>query len=493
MTTRFQTLGLPNLLVNNVLQLGFHEPTPIQQQAIPAVLSGRDVLAAAQTGTGKTAAFALPLITHLITADVKRAPKTASALILSPTRELAAQIEESIRHYAAGTGLTTALVFGGVNIQPQTKRLADGIDILVATPGRLLDHIHQGNIRLSETQFLVLDEADRMLDMGFIRDIRKILEQIPDNRQTLLFSATFNDEIRALAARFLKNPIYIEIEKNKECALIQQEVFFVSKKQKHTLLRDLIVDNNWQQVLVFTRMKHAANRLTEQLTLDGLSAAAIHGNKSQTARTKALAGFKDKTIRILVATDIAARGLDIEGLPQVVNYEMPNAAEDYVHRIGRTGRAGLTGLAVSFVSKEELDALKAVERLLKKTFVMKTIDGHEIPSATAHEKSKSRNRKEPKTKRLPPKSSKNSSDSQNNFSKPPTKKHEAKKRVGREDSSERRPKKTINPRYPKTGTKTKPSASSSKNGIKAQTALPSKRTRLSSSSERRIGRARRKH
>lgn len=380
MTPSFSNFGLSPLLLKNVKALGYREPTPIQLQAIGPILDGRDVLAAAQTGTGKTAAFGLPLVEKLLKGKVPRKARSAHALILAPTRELAAQIEEDIRNYALGTGLKTVLVFGGVNIRPQTAVLSGGVDILVATPGRLLDHIGQGNLSLSDVHFLVLDEADRMLDMGFIRDIRKILALVPKARQTLLLSATFNDEIHALAQNILTDPVDIEIAKNKDCALVHQEVYFAAKKRKRDLLRDLIVDNDWEQVLVFTRMKHAANRLAEQLAKDGLTSAAIHGNKSQSARTKALSGFKNKTIRVLVATDIAARGLDIKDLPQVVNYELPNVPEDYVHRIGRTGRAGQTGLAVSLVSPEETSELKAVERLLKKKLTVKTAPGYEKAS-----------------------------------------------------------------------------------------------------------------
>lgn len=357
--------------------MGYETPTPIQVKAIPELLKGRDVLAAAQTGTGKTAAFSLPILTKMLEAPVKRTAKHVRALILAPTRELAAQIDENLKAYAANTKLTTALVFGGVGINPQTQALARGVDFLVATPGRLLDHLGQKNVTLEGVEFLVLDEADRMLDMGFIHDIRKILKFLPEKRQTLLFSATFSDEIRDLADSFLKDPVNIEIARNKEAAIIEQEAFTIAKKRKRELLRDLIVDNNWEQVLVFTRMKHTANRLAQQLEKDGIQAAAIHGNKSQSARTKALSGFKDHSVRVLVATDIAARGLDIEGLPHVVNYELPNVAEDYVHRIGRTGRAGHPGHAVSLVSPDEKDYLRAVEKLLKKKIATQEAVGYE--------------------------------------------------------------------------------------------------------------------
>ena len=375
MTTSFSQLGLAQPVLKAIEALNYAEPTPIQQKAIPELLAGRDVLAAAQTGTGKTAAFALPVITRMLEHPKPRAAKRVRALILAPTRELAAQIDENIRAYAAGTSLSSALVFGGVNIKPQTEALAAGADFLVATPGRLLDHLGQQNVELDAVEFFVLDEADRMLDMGFIHDIKKIVKRLPVKRQTLMFSATFNDEIRALAQSFLHSPAEVEIARNKENTLIDQEVWLVAKKRKRELLRDLIAGGNWDQVLVFTRMKHAANRLAAQLNTDGIAAAAIHGNKSQSARTKALAGFKAHDIRVLVATDIAARGLDIEGLPHVVNYELPNVAQDYVHRIGRTGRAGLKGHAVSLVSKDEAELLAAIEKLLKKKLIVqKAVD-----------------------------------------------------------------------------------------------------------------------
>lgn len=367
--------------------MGYETPTPIQTQSIPELLKGRDMLAAAQTGTGKTAAFALPILAQMLARPEKRTPKAVRALVLAPTRELAAQIDENIRAYAARTDLKTALVFGGVNIKPQTAALAKGVDFLVATPGRLLDHLGQKNVTLENVGFLVLDEADRMLDMGFIHDIRKILKFLPVKRQTLLFSATFSDEIKALADTFLTDPLTVEIARNKESTLIHQEALAIAKKRKRELLRDLIVDNAWDQVLVFTRMKHTANRLAQQLEKDGITAAAIHGNKSQSARTKALAGFKNHSIRVLVATDIAARGLDIEGLPHVVNFELPEVAEDYVHRIGRTGRAGMEGHAVSLVAPEERDLLRAIEKLLKRRIDLTKAEGYdgEVPEDIARD------------------------------------------------------------------------------------------------------------
>lgn len=367
--------------------MGYETPTPIQTQSIPELLKGRDMLAAAQTGTGKTAAFALPILAQMLARPEKRTPKAVRALVLAPTRELATQIDENIRAYAARTDLKTALVFGGVNIKPQTAALAKGVDFLVATPGRLLDHLGQKNVTLENVGFLVLDEADRMLDMGFIHDIRKILKFLPVKRQTLLFSATFSDEIKALADTFLTDPLTVEIARNKESTLIHQEALAIAKKRKRELLRDLIVDNAWDQVLVFTRMKHTANRLAQQLEKDGITAAAIHGNKSQSARTKALAGFKNHSIRVLVATDIAARGLDIEGLPHVVNFELPEVAEDYVHRIGRTGRAGMEGHAVSLVAPEERDLLRAIEKLLKRRIDLTKAEGYdgEVPEDIARD------------------------------------------------------------------------------------------------------------
>ena len=379
MTNPFSALGLPEPVVQAVSAMGYTDLTPVQQQAIPALLNNKDVLAAAQTGTGKTAAFALPIIAKMLNAPKKRKPKCVRALILAPTRELAAQIDENIRAYCANTKLSTALIFGGVNIRPQTEALSRGADFLVATPGRLLDHLGQKNVDLSEIEFFVLDEADRMLDMGFIHDIRKLIRFIPQKRQTLLFSATFSDEIKALAQSFLTDPVTIEIARNKESTLITQEAWAIAKKRKRELLRDLIVDNGWDQVLVFTRMKHTANRIASQLEQDGIVAAAIHGNKSQSARTKALAGFKNHTIQVLVATDIAARGLDIEGLPHVVNFELPEVAEDYVHRIGRTGRAGMPGHAVSLVSPDEVELLRAIEKLLKRKITLTPAQGYEGP------------------------------------------------------------------------------------------------------------------
>ena len=367
MTINFESLGLMPELVRAVQDEGYSEPTPVQIQAIPSILQGRDILAAAQTGTGKTAGFALPLLQLLSQSGERPAPKTVRCLVLTPTRELAAQVESAIRTYGKHLKLRTGLVYGGVGMQPQVEALKRGLDVLVATPGRLLDHAQQRTLDLSKVGILVLDEADRMLDMGFIHDIKRVLKLMPAKKQSLLFSATFSDDIRALASGLIHNPVTVEVaRRNAPAELVAQSAYMVPKVRKRELLRDLIVDGNWQQVLVFTRMKHGANRLAEQLMKDGLNAAAIHGNKSQNARTKALADFKANKVRVLVGTDIAARGLDIEGLPHVVNYELPNVPEDYVHRIGRTGRAGVPGHAVSLVSPDESDYLRDIERLLKK-------------------------------------------------------------------------------------------------------------------------------
>ena len=375
----FKELGLDDALTQAIADMGYNEPTPVQKLALPPVLAGHDVLAAAQTGTGKTAAYSLPIIQKIAADAAPLKTKQVRALILAPTRELAAQIDENIRLYSKNTRVTNTLVFGGVSAKPQIEALSKGVDILVATPGRLLDHAGQKNIDLSQVRFLVLDEADRMLDMGFIHDIRKVLKLIPENRQSLLFSATFSPEIRKLADSLLTDPVSVEISPNKESALIRQQAYAIAKNRKRELLRDLIVDGQWDQVLVFTRMKHAANRLCQQLGRDGIEAAAIHGNKSQNARTKALADFKAKKIRVLVATDIAARGLDIEQLPHVVNYELPDVPEDYVHRIGRTGRAGTPGHAVSLVAPDDMPLLKAIERLLKEKIELIKPEGYEGP------------------------------------------------------------------------------------------------------------------
>jgi ATP-dependent RNA helicase RhlE len=375
----FDSLGLSADILRAVREKGYTEPTPIQRQAIPVVLSGRDLMGAAQTGTGKTAGFTLPLL-HRLSADPApaRKPKVVRALVLTPTRELAAQVADSITLYGKHLPLRSTVIFGGVNINPQIKALRQGVDIVVATPGRLLDHLGQGTVDLSKVEILVLDEADRMLDMGFIHDIRKLLARLPRQKQTLLFSATFSDDIRALANGLLIDPASVEVApRNSAIETVQQTVHPVDKGQKRALLSYLIGANNWRQVLVFNKTKHGANRLAEQLGKDGISASAIHGNKSQGARNRALADFKSGNVRVLVATDIAARGLDIDQLPHVVNFELPNVAEDYVHRIGRTGRAGRSGQAMSLVSAEEHKLLNDIERLIKQRIPQQVITGFE--------------------------------------------------------------------------------------------------------------------
>lgn len=374
----FDDLGLSTELLQAVSKQGYSQPTPIQANAIPAVLKGNDVLAAAQTGTGKTAGFTLPLLHRLSKVRPADKKRPVRALILTPTRELAAQVGESVRCYGTLLPLRSAIIFGGVSIRPQLNALRQGVDILIATPGRLLDHVGQGTVNLSQVETLVLDEADRMLDMGFIHDIRKILALLPKKRQNLLFSATFSNDIKKLAGGFMKQPELIEVARQNTAAeSVEQVIHRVDKKRKRELLSFLIGSQNWKQVLVFTRTKHGANRLAGQLEKDGLSSAAIHGNKSQGARTKALADFKKGHVRVLVATDIAARGLDIDQLPHVVNFELPNVPEDYVHRIGRTGRAGNEGQAASLVSSDEVSLLKGIEKLLKSKIPEQQIEGYE--------------------------------------------------------------------------------------------------------------------
>ena len=372
----FENLGLKAELLRAVVAQGYTSPTPIQTQAIPVVLQGHDVLAGAQTGTGKTAAFTLPLLQLLD--DGTGGHRHPRALILTPTRELAAQIAESVATYGSHMKLRHTVVFGGVGINPQIDKLRRGVDILVATPGRLLDLANQRAVDLGHVQVLVLDEADRMLDMGFIHDIRKVLALLPGRRQNLLFSATYSDDIKRLADKLLREPVLIEVaRRNTTAENVTQVAHRVDRKRKRELLSHLIKQGDWHQVLVFTRTKHGANRLAEQLDKDGISTAAIHGNKSQSARTNALAGFKTGKIQALIATDIAARGLDIDRLPHVVNYELPNVPEDYVHRIGRTGRAGENGVAMSLVSGDEVSYLKGIERLLKRSLPMEIVAGFE--------------------------------------------------------------------------------------------------------------------
>jgi ATP-dependent RNA helicase RhlE len=374
-------------LLRAVAEQGYTEPTPIQAQAIPVVLSGRDLLGAAQTGTGKTAGFTLPLLQRLATAgnaSASPARHPVRALILVPTRELAAQVKDSVRAYGRYHKLRSTVIFGGVGFNPQADELRRGVDIVVATPGRLLDHVEQRTIDLRQVEILVLDEADRMLDMGFIPAIRRVLALLPKNRQNLLFSATFPDEIRKLTKSFMNDPVTVEVAaRNKPVELISQVAHPVDSGRKRELLSHLVKTNNWQQVLVFTRTKHGANRLAQQLERDGIESDAIHGNKSQGARTRALKRFKDNDIQVLVATDIAARGLDIEELPHVVNYDLPHVAEDYVHRIGRTGRAGATGEAIALVGGEDRPLLAAIERLIGKRIEQRVVPGFEPGSASS--------------------------------------------------------------------------------------------------------------
>ncbi|MBD1836745.1 DEAD/DEAH box helicase [Coleofasciculus sp. FACHB-64] len=374
----FRNLGLSTDLLRAVADSGYTEPTPIQQQAIPAILKGQDIFASAQTGTGKTAGFTLPLLQLLGTANANQVHRRPRALILTPTRELADQVKDSVKTYGKYLSLRAAAIYGGVGIKPQVQTLHRGVDIVVATPGRLLDHVGQKTVDLSKIEILVLDECDRMLDMGFIRDIRKILAVLPASRQTLMFSATFSKPIQQLASTLLKSPTQIEVApRNTAAQQVEQVVHPVDRNRKRELLSHMIGFHNWQQVLVFTRTKHGANRLAEQLAQDGLKSTAIHGNKSQAARTRALQDFKQGKVRVLVATDVASRGLDIDQLPHVVNFELPNVPEDYVHRIGRTGRAGNEGRAVSLVSEDEYPFLKDIERLLNQTLVKDVIPGYE--------------------------------------------------------------------------------------------------------------------
>ena len=373
----FTELGLSAPIQKAIAEKGYDTPSPIQAQAIPAVLAGKDVMAAAQTGTGKTAGFTLPILELLSRGDKARANQ-ARTLIITPTRELAAQIAENVEMYGKHLPLKSAVVFGGVKINPQMQKLREGVDILVATPGRLLDLYNQNAIRFNQLEILVLDEADRMLDMGFLRDIKKILSLLPKTRQTLLFSATFSPDIRELAKRMVNDPVEISISpKTTTAERVEQSIYSVDKNRKAALLTHLILENDWQQVIVFMKTKHGANKLTKQLDAAGIQAAAIHGNKSQGARTKALAQFKEGKISVLVATDIAARGIDIDQLPQVVNFELPNVPEDYVHRIGRTGRAGASGHAVSLVCADEIDLLNDVEHVIQAHIPREIVAGFE--------------------------------------------------------------------------------------------------------------------
>ncbi len=375
---KFETLGLSNEILRAVADENYSEATPIQQQAIPPILDGHDMLASAQTGTGKTAGFTLPLLHRLSEVPSKKGARSPRALILTPTRELAIQVSESVNTYGKYLPLKPVVIYGGVNIKRQIQGLQKGCDIVVATPGRLLDHIFQKTIDLSQIEIFVLDECDRMLDMGFIRDIRKIMGKIPAERQTLMFSATFSQAIQKLAKTLLNDPVQVEVApRNTAAEQVEQMVHLVDQKRKRELLSYLIGFNNWRQVLVFTRTKHGANRLAKQLAQDGLTTAAIHGNKSQGARSRALKEFKEGKVRVLVATDVASRGLDIDQLPHVVNFELPNVPEDYVHRIGRTGRAGNEGQALSLVAHHEKPLLKDIEKLLNRKLEKEVLPGYE--------------------------------------------------------------------------------------------------------------------
>jgi ATP-dependent RNA helicase RhlE len=388
----FELLGLKSELLRAVADKGYTTPSPIQSQAIPAVLSGRDLIAGAQTGTGKTAAFVLPMLQRLTSAEHGgRAPR---ALVLTPTRELAAQVAQSARDYGKYLRVRTAVVFGGVSINPQIDTLRSGCDLLIATPGRLLDLAGQGVLDLRDVQYFVLDEADRMLDMGFIHAIRRILKLLPAQRQNLMFSATYSEEIRELAQRFLRNPATVEVApRNATADRVEQTVYRVSKDHKRHLLAHLIDSGNWHQVLVFTRTKHGANRLAQQLEGSGIRSAAIHGNKSQGARVRALADFKENRVTALVATEVAARGLDIKELPHVVNYELPNVPEDYVHRIGRTARAGGAGAAVSLVAPDEAPQLRDIERLLRRSLPIAPLPDFPVKAAPAGSNAPTANRR----------------------------------------------------------------------------------------------------
>lgn len=382
----FKALGLNDSILKAVAAKGYETPSPIQEKAIPEILKGHDVLASAQTGTGKTAGFTLPML-HIISGQDFDRKRKIKALILTPTRELAAQIQENVRDYSRHIDVKSTVIFGGVNQNPQVKALRAGVDVLIATPGRLLDLKNQGLLSIADIEFLVLDEADRMLDMGFIHDIKKVLKMIPAKRQTLLFSATFSKEIKKLAHEFMNNPVQVEsAPQNTAAETVTQIVHPVNRTDKARVIVKLVQDGDWSQVLVFTRTKHKANRIAEKLSKSGITSAAIHGDKSQGSRTKALAGFKQGTVRVLVATDIAARGLDIPLLPHVVNFELPNVPEDYVHRIGRTGRAGASGEAISLVSHDENEYLRSIEKLLGFKIPRASIKGFEQSSLADVEK-----------------------------------------------------------------------------------------------------------
>ncbi len=415
----FKSLGLSEPLIKAISKKGYETPSPIQAKAIPPVLEGKDVLASAQTGTGKTAGFTLPLL-QILSQNSYQKHRPIRALILTPTRELAAQVYANVKEYSEFLNIRSAVIFGGVNQKPQVATIRQGIDILVATPGRLIDLEDQGVISLKRVELFVLDEADRMLDMGFLRDIERIMKLIPSKRQNLMFSATFSKDIKKLAYSILNNPIQVEATpENTAVEVIDQKVHRVAKNKKTGLIIKLISEGNWEQVLVFTRTKHGANRLTKKMINADITAAAIHGNKSQGARTKALAGFKKGTIRVLVATDIAARGLDIPLLPHVVNFEIPNISEDYVHRIGRTGRAGASGQAISLVSADEISYLRNIEKLIGMSIDVEIIEGFEPdPNASTQPikpgQNRNRNRNQGRRKKSNSRNSGNSKNSSRN-------------------------------------------------------------------------------
>ena len=395
----FKSLGLSDALLKAIDKKGYLEPSTIQEKAIPLILEGKDVLASAQTGTGKTAGFTLPML-QLLSQESRWKRRPLRALVLTPTRELAAQVYANVKEYGEFVDIRSTVIFGGVNAKPQIATLRNGVDILVATPGRLLDLQNQKALSLARIEILVLDEADRMLDMGFLRDIKKIIALMPKKRQNLLFSATFSKEIKKLAGSFLYHPVMVEATpENTTAEKVNQKVYRVDKSKKTALINHLISDGNWEQVLVFTRTKHGANKLCKKMIAHGITAMAIHGNKSQTARTKALAGFKKGEVRVLVATDIAARGLDIPLLPHVINFELPNVPEDYVHRIGRTGRAGASGEAISLVSQEENAYLKDIEKLLNQHIYDDVVEGFEPDASSGNEKNKPRNSNQRNSKR----------------------------------------------------------------------------------------------
>ncbi|SDS00644.1 ATP-dependent RNA helicase RhlE [Formosa sp. Hel1_31_208] len=404
----FQSLGLSDALLKAISKKGYTTPSPIQLKAIPPVLEGRDVLASAQTGTGKTAGFTLPLLQYL-SENPKEKFRPIRALILTPTRELAAQVYESVKDYSEFLNIKSAVIFGGVNQKPQVATLRRGVDVLVATPGRLLDLQNQNLLSIKRVEVFILDEADRMLDMGFLRDIERIMNLMPDKRQNLMFSATFSKDIRKLANTILNNPVQVEATpENSTVDAISQKVYRVAKGKKTDLIIKLISDGNWKQVLVFNRTKHGANKLCKKMVSAGISAAAIHGNKSQGARTKALAGFKSGSVRVLVATDIAARGLDIPLLPHVVNFELPNISEDYVHRIGRTGRAGADGQAVSLVSADETTFLRDIEKLIGQKIEVEIVEGFEPDPNASTEPIRPGQNRQPRNSRSRSRNSNNS-------------------------------------------------------------------------------------